>query len=108
MDIRGELSKFIYNLTFLAFTIVNDLIISSKSNFFAIACSIDNIARPSILSCVIVERIYVLINFTLEKLLSAVATDAGRVKSILRETNKFPKAAFKLFEQIKSKIFLGD
>ena len=87
MDIRGELSIFIYNLTFLAFTLANDLIISSKSNSFAIACSIDSIARPSILSCVIVERIYVLINFTLEKLLSAVATDTGRVKSILRGTN---------------------
>ena len=56
--------------------------ISDGSNFSTTSCSIDRIANPISLSCVMVDLEKVFISFSLENSLSPDATVTGRVKSI--------------------------
>ena len=53
----------------------------------AISCSIDKADSPTSVCCIIEERMDVLINFSLEKLLSPLATEPRRVKRMWRAIN---------------------
>lgn len=54
-------------------------------------------ARPLRRSCPIVERKYVLMSFSLEKLSSAEATVTGRVNAIQRATQRFGYTSLRRF-----------
>lgn len=79
-----SLDCFPQNFTFLVFAFANSFTISFRSMAYAISSSIEIVASPQSRSSLIVDRRYVLMSLSLEKLLSSLATVTGRVNKILR------------------------
>ena len=81
--------------TLRAFELANVVNRFEKSSCVAIPFSIDNIARPTSLCCVIFARKYVLISLSLENERSPEATVTGTVSKIRNATETFGNSSCK-------------
>jgi len=95
---------------FLAFFLAKVVTFLLNQLFSAISCSIDRVDNPTSLSWVIVDRRYVLISLSLEKLRSPLATDTGSVRNIFIAVTKLGKQSrspFGSFDHKKNTLYTG-